>query len=139
MFDRLIPMITLIKRIGRVFGVDLRKYSPESSDDARMMRMLSYHNIDLVFDVGANIGQYAEYLRYLGYSGRIVSFEPLSSAYSRLITTAKKDSLWEVAPCAALGSRDGEIKINVAGNSVSSSALPMFDSHLSDSFGVYVH
>jgi FkbM family methyltransferase len=95
-----------------------------------MQRLLAYNNIDLVFDVGANIGQYAKLLRELGYSGRIVSFEPLSSAYSRLKAVSEKDPLWEIAPQAAIGNQEGEIIINIAGNSQSSSALPMLDAHL---------
>jgi FkbM family methyltransferase len=92
--------------------------------------LLAYHNIDLVFDVGANIGQYAKLLRELGYSGRIVSFEPLSSAYSQLKAVSKKEPLWEIAPQTAIGNQEGEITINIAGNSQSSSALPMLDAHL---------
>jgi FkbM family methyltransferase len=95
-----------------------------------MQRLLAYHNIDLVFDVGANIGQYAKLLRELGYSGRIVSFEPLSSAYSQLKAVSKKEPLWEIAPQTAIGNQEGEITINIAGNSQSSSALPMLDAHL---------
>ncbi len=77
-----------------------------------------------------NIGQYAKLLREFGYSGRIVSFEPLSSAYSQLKAVSKKDPLWEIAPQAAIGNQEGEIIINIAGNSYSSSALPMLDAHL---------
>jgi FkbM family methyltransferase len=66
----------------------------------------------------------------LGYPGRIVSFEPLSSAYSQLKTASKKDPLWEIAPQTAIGNQEGEIIINIAGNSYSSSALPMLDAHL---------
>ncbi|MDJ0524424.1 MAG: FkbM family methyltransferase [Microcystis sp. M53600_WE12] len=86
-------------------------------------------SVDLVFDVGANIGQYAKLLRELGYSGRLVSLEPLSSAYSRLKAISKKDQLWEIAPQTAIGNQEGEIIINIAGNSYSSSALPMLDAH----------
>jgi FkbM family methyltransferase len=95
-----------------------------------MQQLLDYHKIDLVLDVGANVGQYAKSLRDLGYSGRIVSFEPLSSAYSQLKTASKKDLLWEIAPQTAIGNQEGEIIINIAGNSQSSSALPMLDAHV---------
>jgi FkbM family methyltransferase len=119
-----------IKKLSRSLGIDLKRYNIQTSEAAKMQRLLAYHNIDLVFDVGANIGQYAKLLRELGYSGRIVSFEPLSSAYSQLKAVSEKDPLWEIAPQAAIGNQDGEIIINIAGNSYSSSALPMLDAHL---------
>jgi FkbM family methyltransferase len=119
-----------IKKLSRSLGVDLKRYNVQTSEAAKMQRLLAYHNIDLVFDVGANIGQYAKLLRELGYSGRIVSFEPLSSAYSQLKAVSKKDPLWEIAPQTAIGNQEGEIVINIAGNSYSSSALPMLDAHL---------
>ena len=123
-------MKDIIKSVARKFYIELRKYSPESSDVARMQRIFSHHKIDLVLDVGANVGQYARHLREFGYRGKIVSFEPLSSAHSKLIAASKKDPLWEVAPRTAIGNRDGNIKINIAKNSFSSSALPILDSHL---------
>ncbi len=119
-----------IKKLSRSLGVDLKRYNVQTSEAAKMQRLLAYHNIDLVFDVGANIGQYAKLLRELGYSGRIVSFEPLSSAYSQLKAVSEKDPLWEIAPQTAIGNQEGEIVINIAGNSYSSSALPMLDAHL---------
>jgi FkbM family methyltransferase len=119
-----------IKKLSRSLGIDLKRYNIQTSEAAKMQRLLAYNNIDLVFDVGANIGQYAKLLRELGYSGRIVSFEPLSSAYSRLKAVSEKDPLWEIAPQAAIGNQEGEIIINIAGNSQSSSALPMLDAHL---------
>lgn len=119
-----------IKKLSRSLGIDLKRYNIQTSEAAKMQRLLAYHNIDLVFDVGANIGQYAKLLRELGYSGRIVSFEPLSSAYSQLKAVSEKDPLWEIAPQTAIGNQEGEITINIAGNSQSSSALPMLDAHL---------
>jgi FkbM family methyltransferase len=120
----------IVKKLSRSLGVDLKRYNVQTSEAAKMQRLLAYHNIDLVFDVGANIGQYAKLLRELGYSGRIVSFEPLSSAYSQLKAVSKKEPLWEIAPQTAIGNQEGEIIINIAGNSYSSSALPMLDAHL---------
>ena len=119
-----------IKKLVRKIGFDLVRYTPQLSVAARIERLLAYHKIDLVLDVGANIGQYGLLLRELGYSGRIVSFEPLSTAYTQLKVTSKGDSLWEVAPRIALGNENGEIMINISDNSESSSVLEILDSHV---------
>ena len=118
------------KRISRTFGIELRKYSIQTSEEALIQHLFSYHNIDFVFDVGANAGQYTQLLRKIGYSGKIVSFEPLSDAYTKLERLAVKDDLWVVAPRSAVGDRDGEITINVSKRSTSSSVLPMLKTHL---------
>jgi FkbM family methyltransferase len=82
-----------------------------------------------VFDVGANVGQFGRSVRDAGYRGRIVSFEPLSAAWEQLVAASRSDSLWQVAPRAAIGNEDGEIEIHVSGNSMSSSVLDMLDAH----------
>ena len=121
----------LTKRFARYFGVDLRRYDPSTSETAQFMAMLSAHEINLLFDVGANAGQFGESLREAGYGGRIVSFEPLSAAREQLLSAGRNDPLWDIAPRAAIGSEDGEIEINVSENSVSSSVLNMLDTHTS--------
>ena len=120
-----------IKNRANEIGWEIRRYHPAVSEIPRMYQSLVYHKIDLVLDVGANIGQYGMLLRRLGYGGRIVSFEPLSSAYSQLKAASDKDSLWEVAPRAAIGNEDGQISINISANSQSSSVLSILDSHVS--------
>ncbi len=52
-------MKELVRKIARRFGVEISRYRPENSDMAKLQRMLSYHQIDIVLDVGANIGQFA--------------------------------------------------------------------------------
>jgi FkbM family methyltransferase len=83
----------------------------------------------VVFDVGANMGQFAEKLLDAGFPGRIVSFEPSTAAHSALTKRAQRDSRWIIAPRMALGDHSGTISLNLAGNSVSSSVLPMLPSH----------
>ncbi len=91
------------------------------------MAMLRSRGINTILDVGANEGQFAQMLRDEGYDGRIISFEPLSSAWEKLKANAKNDPLWEVAPRGAIGSVEGEIEFHIAGNSASSSALNMLE------------
>jgi FkbM family methyltransferase len=95
------------------------------------MRQLFVHQIDVVFDVGANTGQFAQQLRDAGFHGRIVSFEPSTAAHSVLSKRARREANWIIAPRMALGDHDGTISLNLAGNSVSSSVLPMLPSHAS--------
>lgn len=119
-----------LRRLLRGTGWDLLRFIPASNADARLGWLLKRYGIDLVLDVGANTGQYGAGLRELGYCGRIVSFEPLSSAFEALRSRALGDADWEVRRCA-LGAGSGEITINIAGNSQSSSILDMLPEHAS--------
>jgi FkbM family methyltransferase len=91
--------------------------------------MLAHHGVNLVLDVGANVGQFASGLRRAGYAGRLLSFEPLAEAHDKLLAAARGDAHWDIAPRMAIGEHEGEIEIHVAGNTVSSSVLEMLDSH----------
>lgn len=95
---------------------------------ARRRKLLEGYKIDIVLDVGANTGQYGKELRAIGYKGRIVSFEPLTSAYKELLKTANSDGSW-IALRFALGDAEGKAVLNIAGNSMSSSILDMLPSH----------
>jgi FkbM family methyltransferase len=78
--------------------------------------------IDVVIDVGANIGQFGRSLRESGYRGRIVSYEPIASAFQALSKAARGDSKWEVHNCG-LGATKGVARLNVSELSVFSSIL----------------
>lgn len=86
--------------------------------------------IDVVLDVGANVGQYASEVRGAGYTGHLVSFEPLSTAFEELQHAAERDGNWQCLN-VALGSRREEAQLNVSGYSESSSLLPMEERHVS--------
>lgn len=96
-----------------------------SKETRNLVRVLDHHAIDLVLDVGANVGQYASRLRQGGWRGRIVSFEPLPQVHATLDAAAASDPDWTVAPPLALGDRDGTITINVSAESDMSSSLPL--------------
>jgi FkbM family methyltransferase len=123
-----------IIRLARRAGYDIIKFDPLYHPHARLRRLLQEHAISLVFDIGANTGQYALLLRELGYTGRIVSFEPLASAFAKLARAAAKDRKWECEQ-VGLGSSAGSAIINVAGNSQSSSILDMLPIHAESAAG----
>ena len=70
-----------------------------------------------------------ELLCELGYSGSIISFEPVSSNHVILSKIAKNDVNWHIHPKIAIGSQSGSATINISRNSVSSSLLPMLPLH----------
>lgn len=106
------------------------RWRPQSSPQAALAKALAHHQVDTVLDVGANVGQYGQHLRELGFRGRIVSFEPLTVPRGRLQTLAANDPLWTVAPQMAIGEQEGNVTINVASNGgASSSILPMLARH----------
>jgi FkbM family methyltransferase len=111
-------------------GYDIQVFTPEFNSVARRRQLLKAYAIDVVLDVGANAGQYALGLRgVMGYSKRIVSFEPLKSAFRLLAANAKNDPSWDVLN-VALGDTAANQEINVAGNSYSSSLLSMLPLHV---------
>jgi len=118
------------KQLLRRMGYDLSRIDRASHPLARRKMLLETNAVDVVLDVGANAGQFAmETRRDVGFSGRIISFEPLSSAFELLQNNAGGDPLWQVINCA-LGSAESSQEINVAGNSYSSSLLNMLSAHL---------
>ncbi len=100
---------------------------PLVTPDRRRL-MMAHLDIRMVLDIGANVGQYATWLREAGYADQILSFEPLSQAYAALAQRASNDPKWR-AFHMAIGAADGEAEINVAANSESSSLLAMTDAH----------
>ncbi len=118
-----------IKKSLRKIGYDITKYQFTTHSVARLGKLLDVYKINLVFDVGANVGQYGMQLRELGYKKRIISFEPLTSAYDKLIQHSNADNLWDTINIG-LGNQDTTCDINIAGNSFSSSIRNMLDSHI---------
>jgi FkbM family methyltransferase len=110
-------------------GFEVVPYNAEWFPEVRRSRLLGARRIDLVLDVGANEGNYGEGLRRGGYRGRIVSFEPLTSARRELERRAATVPGWETLPFA-LGETAGTRAFHIAGNSVSSSLLPMSARHV---------
>jgi FkbM family methyltransferase len=114
-------VVNRIRKLVRSLGFDVIRY-PRDNDLARRMKLVSAHRIDVILDVGANIGQYARDMRGIGYRGRIVSFEPITKPFAELRRAADRDPSW-TAVHLGIGESDGERTINVSQNVFSSSLL----------------
>lgn len=109
-------------------GYQLRPF-PEYSHEAIMRaKAMQHYDIDVLFDIGANSGQYGSLVRTLGFKGKIVSFEPLDNAFNNLEKKSNNDLNW-IVNNFALGDTFGKSFINVSGNSYSSSILNMLERH----------
>ena len=118
------------RKLANRLGFDLVKTdNVVSYPPARRMKLISSCGINRVLDVGANVGQFVEEIKKLGYKGRIVSFEPLNAAFQELVKRASNDPNWETVNIA-LGNEDSKSKINVSENSFSSSLLDIKQTHL---------
>jgi FkbM family methyltransferase len=104
-------------------------HKPASDHEKLRSRLLRERRIDLVLDIGANEGSFALDLRASGYTGRIVSFEPLARVFAKLEGRSKLDGSWESLQLA-VGSEPRTATLNIAGNWASSSLLPMDTRHL---------
>lgn len=113
-------LLKIKHKFNALTGLEIVKYPTPELD--RRIKLLQHYNIDVIIDIGANIGQYGSEMRNIGYKGRIISFEPTSEAFEKLSKTSKNDSNWEIHH-SSLGERDGKTTINISKNSVSSSLL----------------
>jgi FkbM family methyltransferase len=120
--------VSVIKRLFHAVGLDIRRW-PYAEFETALARYCQERRVDLVLDVGANKGQFAKALRAAGYSGRIISFEPLAEAYSELLRSSISDPQWTCVQVAA-GDVTAELTMNVSDNLVSSSLLGMEATHL---------
>ncbi len=106
----------------RALGRDLIPYNVNTSDDLALHKIIEYHGIRTVIDVGANIGQYSQKIIEGGFKGHIFSFEPIPSVFEQLETISSTFSQWKCFK-VGLGSKEGESYINVSENFESSSIL----------------
>ncbi len=111
---------------GSPFELAARKLLPKP----RYMNAIEFFGVDVIFDVGANSGQFALSTLLNGFVGDVISFEPTSAIYKRLEKNSQKFSNWQIHERSAIGERCGDTTINIAGNAAaSSSILPMGTTH----------
>lgn len=118
-----------IKALFRAFGLRIAPLNPASCQSTMLAKELQSRGVDTVLDIGANVGQFATALRKAGFRGRIISFEPLSSAHQRLQCLARRDTNWIVHSRGAISDHRGKLTMNISSNSVSSSILDILPAH----------
>lgn len=78
-----------------------------------LQQLFKHFKVDCVFDVGANVGQYATMLREkVGYKGLVVSFEPDPDIAAALAKKAEGQTRWVVEDLA-ISVEDGTAEFNV--------------------------
>jgi hypothetical protein len=96
----------MLRKLIRTLGYDVVRFPYRYSTTKQEIVVTSIYrenrfkliqsaNIDLIIDIGANEGQYGKDLRANGFTGKIISFEPLNDAFAKLKQAAKNDTLWE--------------------------------------------
>lgn len=123
-------IIKFLRCVLGYFGIIIIKDRPANSPEKQLSAVLNFLKINIIFDIGANEGQFVKSIRP-NYQGKVISFEPLTLARNKLLINAQKDNNWIVHKQCAIGSHDGQVKINISKNSVSSSILPMTKVHSS--------
>jgi FkbM family methyltransferase len=130
--------ITIHKRIAAYFGYEFTRISNNLyvNQNAHIFELIKKNNINLVLDVGANIGQFGLDLRKAGYEGEIISFEPIKECYEQLVSNADKN--WQIHNYA-LGDNETTEDINISKKTVFSSILETSDfgkENFSESIGL---
>ncbi|MCC5870717.1 MAG: FkbM family methyltransferase [Gammaproteobacteria bacterium] len=90
-------------------------------EEVHLRRLFALLGVDCVFDVGANRGQYAQLLRQrVGYTGLLVSFEPIPALARVLRDQAAADPDWVIDE-SALAADNGAHEFNIMATSEFSS------------------
>lgn len=122
-------MLTNIKKAFRWLGLEISFISNRTKPRYEFFKLIEHFNVDMIYDIGANVGQFGSELREVGFKGKIISFEPLPDEHTALRERAVGDQKWIVNEQCAIGDIDDYVDINISGNSVSSSILPMAEIH----------
>ncbi len=131
-------MLKIVKesvlRVSRSLGYDIVPLREMKERDLalHLQQLFDRLEVDCVLDVGANAGQYRDFLREkVLYDGSIVSFEPVGKHVERLQARAQADPEWHVEGYA-LGRSDGTLPINVMVSDQFSSFLQPDNSRVND-------
>jgi FkbM family methyltransferase len=132
------PVPRVMKRaiqapLGAV-GLEMRRTNPAPGPQTKRRRdvhatlashvaaIIEREQVDCVIDVGAHEGETGRRLRETGWTGPIVSFEPVAASFERLSLAAEGDPAW-IVHHLALGRVAGTQRINLTTGTTFSSFL----------------
>ena len=113
-------IMAILERLGVIKHRLVRDHFLVQKDDlykvfeeSHLRKLLERYQVDCIFDVGADHGQYVEMVRKMvGYPGLIISFEPNPDSYAVLREKAARDPKW-VVENLALSAADGSQNFNI--------------------------
>ena len=117
------PIKESIQYFLRRQGILLSRFNAFASEIHQVAKACERSNCRVLFDIGANAGQFAKDCFEAGFTGTIVSVEPQTSAHTKLAAAASRNRNWTIAPRCAVGDVAGMSSIHIAENSFSSSLL----------------
>ena len=119
---------SLIFKVLRFLGYELHKIEYLVNTERQKTLWLEAYGIKTILDIGANEGQFAQYINQILPTARLYSFEPLPDCHEKLIANCSKIDNFKSFNIA-LGDSSGKINIHRSNFSQSSSLLPMKSSH----------
>jgi FkbM family methyltransferase len=103
----------LIASMAEMMGFFIGRLPPVSDNLQSHLKLLFERlEINCVLDIGAHYGEYGKLLRDNGYTGRIISWEPVSKNFQELIKLAGSDKSW-IAYNFALGNSECRSDIHI--------------------------
>lgn len=115
-------MKSLIKQLFNTFGLDVVQLPHPDSLGRHLSNLFDRKSVNFVIDVGAHHGEFAKFLRGIGYKGIIHSFEPVKESFLQLQNNASGDVNWFTHQIA-LGASSQRKNIHVSDSNVMSSFL----------------
>ena len=126
----------LIHRAVRTLGYDVVQTEDIYALGPHLRALFVLLGINCVIDIGGHLGEFGLLLRNLGYTGEIVSLEPLLASFAVLSAVAARDGHWQVHR-VAVGDRDGSADLHVTEGTEMASFLPP-NSYATEQFGARV-
>jgi FkbM family methyltransferase len=119
----------LIKSLSRACGYEIADARFSENAQSLTFRLIALSKATTILDVGANVGQFASGVLAGAPGAKIYSFEPGANAHAEALRRSRRFPNWAVRERVAVGADAGELTLNIAGNSVSSSLLDMASLH----------
>lgn len=115
---------SVVLRGLRILGMIHDPWREPRTISEHLCGLLPAMDVDCVFDVGANRGQFAQMIRNKGYKGLILSFEPNLNLIGPLRAASADDERWHVFPYG-LGAERGTMTLHVPASDDLASVLPL--------------